>query len=574
MASFDRSAPLPDLWLKAAVVGSLWASVEIVVGSFLHNLRVPLAGSLLAATGAGLLTGAHQIWPQRGLFWRAGLICALMKSISPTAVVLGPMIGIFAESLLLEAATRLLGRTWLGYAVGGALAVSSTLFQKIAGFIITFGLNIVALYVKVVEFAARSLRVTSLGPLEVLAALLTIDVLLGVGVALAAVRVGKKVQRTTALPLPGLPQEEPAWHGFKLDASQRFSVPLLFGDLAGLAAGLLFLQAYSLWAALLFVAAFTGWVGYRYRTSLRRFRRARLWIEMAALMLLSGLLLGAGQNGGRWTWNGLREGLEMIVRAWLVIAGFAAVSVELRNPRIIEWFTRRRMRAFSDALGVAFEALPAFAAALAQQRQFVRRPLLALSQLLGHADAWLRSYQRKQAPQPRVLILAGDPGQGKTRLATEIVRHLRDRGIVVGGVLAPGFWRDGERWGFDVVDVLDGRTESLCRKDAPQQDVAAGPFHFLPEGLQFGRDALSVERLQTAGADVVIVDEVGPLELSAAGWAEALDTLAEHWRGPMLWVVRRALVNKVAARWLHAPPVVLEVERARAAEVAGWLAGR
>jgi len=570
VTSSERSAPLSDLWLKAAVLGSLWASIEIIVGSFLHNLRIPLAGSLLAATGAGLLTGAHQIWPERGLFWRAGLICALMKSISPTAVVLGPMIGIFTESLLLEAATRLLGRTALGYAVGGALAVSSTLFQKIAGFIVTFGLNVVALYVRLCEFAARSLRLPFLGPLELLVALAVIDVLLGASVALAARRVGRK---TRAVPLPPLPQEEGAWHGFKLDPQQKFSLVLLAGDLTGLAAGLLLLQAYPLWAALLWAAAFTVWVGHRYRGGLRRFRRPRLWIELAALMLLSGLLLGASQNGlGRWTWNGLREGLEMIVRAWLIIAGFAAVSVELRNPRIIEWFTRRRMRGFSDALGVAFQALPAFAAALAEQRQFVRRPLAALSHLLGQADAWLQAYQRKQPPAPRVIILAGDLHQGKTSVAAEVVRRLRERGLAVGGLLAPGLWRDGERWGFDIEDLLDGR-RPLCRRDAAPQEVAAGPFKFLPEGLEFGRQALSLTRLKAAGAAVVVVDEVGPLELSEAGWAQALDALVAEWPGPMLWVVRRGLVNQVAARWLDVPPLVLDITEADPSGIARWLAG-
>jgi len=33
--------PLPDIWLKAAMLGSLWASVEIILGSFLHNLHIP-----------------------------------------------------------------------------------------------------------------------------------------------------------------------------------------------------------------------------------------------------------------------------------------------------------------------------------------------------------------------------------------------------------------------------------------------------------------------------------------------------------------------------------------------------
>lgn len=561
-----RSVPLPDLWLKAAVVGSLWASVEIIAGSFLHNLRVPLAGSLLAATGAGLLAGAHQIWPERGLLWRAGLICALMKSISPTAVVLGPMIGIFAESLLMEGATRVLGRTALGYAAGGALAVSWTLFQKVASFLITFGGNIVELYVRLVEFAARSLRLSFLGPEQVLGALLAIDVALGAAVALAAVRAGRRVGRGRVTLAAAAAKEDAAWRGFALDAAQRFSPAFLLGNLAGVAAGLALLERSRLWVAVLWVAAFTVWVGRRYRGALRRFRRVRLWVELGGLMLLSGLLLGAGRNGGRWTWTGLGEGLEMIVRAWLIIAGFAAVSVELRNPRILEWFTRRRMRAFSDALGVAFEALPTFAAALGEQRHFARRPLAALSGLLGQADAWLRSYRRRISP--RVVLLAGGVGQGKTTLAAEAARRLREGGRVVGGVLAHGLWRDGERWGFDVEDLLDGRREPLCRRDAPPAEISVGPFHFLPEGLKLGRAALSVERLRAAGAAVVIVDEVGPLELSEAGWAESLDGLVAGWPGPMLWVVRRSLASEVAERWLAAPPEVVELEAADAAALA------
>lgn len=31
-----------NVWSRAAALGSLWAAFEIVVGSFLHNLRVPL----------------------------------------------------------------------------------------------------------------------------------------------------------------------------------------------------------------------------------------------------------------------------------------------------------------------------------------------------------------------------------------------------------------------------------------------------------------------------------------------------------------------------------------------------
>jgi len=112
------------VWQRAAVYGSLWAAVEIVVGSFLHNLRVPLAGSVLAATGVMVMTAGHRAFPERGLIWRAALVCALMKSVSPSAVILGPMIGILMEGVLLEAMVRLFRGRAAGYLIGGALAVS------------------------------------------------------------------------------------------------------------------------------------------------------------------------------------------------------------------------------------------------------------------------------------------------------------------------------------------------------------------------------------------------------------------------------------------------------------------
>src|SRR5512137_442670 len=90
------------VWQRAAVLGSLWAAVEIVVGSFLHNLGVPFAGTVLAAFGVMVMTAGHRASPERGLIWRTALVCALMKSVSPSAVILGPMIGILMEGVLLE----------------------------------------------------------------------------------------------------------------------------------------------------------------------------------------------------------------------------------------------------------------------------------------------------------------------------------------------------------------------------------------------------------------------------------------------------------------------------------------
>ena len=46
---------LQTVWMKAAIVGGLWAAVEIILGSFLHNLRIPFSGTFLTIQGVILL---------------------------------------------------------------------------------------------------------------------------------------------------------------------------------------------------------------------------------------------------------------------------------------------------------------------------------------------------------------------------------------------------------------------------------------------------------------------------------------------------------------------------------------
>ena len=36
-----------DKWIKASVLAGLWAGIEIIAGSFLHNLSIPLSGTIL-----------------------------------------------------------------------------------------------------------------------------------------------------------------------------------------------------------------------------------------------------------------------------------------------------------------------------------------------------------------------------------------------------------------------------------------------------------------------------------------------------------------------------------------------
>ena len=138
--------PISEKWIKASIIGTIWAAAEIVLGSFLHNLRVPFSGNLLTAIALVILISVSYKWRDRGLFWRAGVICALMKTMSPSAIIFGPMIAIIMESLFLEASVRLFGRTYLGFIAGSMLAMSWNLFQKVFNMIIFYGGKLVDIY--------------------------------------------------------------------------------------------------------------------------------------------------------------------------------------------------------------------------------------------------------------------------------------------------------------------------------------------------------------------------------------------------------------------------------------------
>ena len=193
---------LSEKWIKASIAGTIWAASEIVLGSFLHNLKVPFSGNILTAIGIVILISISYLWTDKGLFWRAGLICALMKTMSPSAVIFGPMIAIFTEAFLLGLSVRLLGRTIAGYAIGSMLAMSWNLVQKIINYIIFYGSNIIGVYSDFLKFAQKQLNIKSDIVWLPIIVLLIVYALFGLLAAVTGIRVGRKMLRQPVQDLP------------------------------------------------------------------------------------------------------------------------------------------------------------------------------------------------------------------------------------------------------------------------------------------------------------------------------------------------------------------------------------
>ncbi|MGQ9515177.1 MAG: NTPase [Thermoproteota archaeon] len=118
----------------------------------------------------------------------------------------------------------------------------------------------------------------------------------------------------------------------------------------------------------------------------------------------------------------------------------------------------------------------------------------------------------------RIFLLTGKPGIGKTTALINIIELLRRSDVDVGGVVSREVRVDGIRKGFEIVDVLTNRVGTLA--NIAGNGPRLGKYRVnLKDISSVGVSALksSMER-----ADVVVIDEIGPMELFSKEFMQSI----------------------------------------------------
>ena len=376
-----------DIWLKSAVIGSLWASVEIIMGSFFHNLQLPFAGTLLAVFTVVFIVAVLQLWNQTGLIWRAGLICALMKSISPSAVILGPMTGIFFEAILLELFIFLFGRNIFGYIIAGSMAVLSALLHKLLTLLIIYGWDSVKILANLYRYAMKQLHIENINPLHALIALTSIYVFLGIFAAITGYIIGQKAkQKKSSNSIEDKIDFSKADSFFGFNKNQKFSVLLLWLNIGLVISGMIIINYSGLIYGTVFALAYIIFNSIRYKNAFRQFKRPFLWLQLILLTVLASLFYTKSSESSLFNLEGLFIGLNMSVRAIIVILGFSSISVELRNPIVKTVLYKRGFSQLYNSLGLAFSALPSIIANVSKPKQIFKKPFKTIVEILLYMD--------------------------------------------------------------------------------------------------------------------------------------------------------------------------------------------
>ncbi len=391
MGSFDNKKHLDRVWLKASVAGSLWASFEIIAGSVLHNLHIPFAGSVLTAFAIILLISFTQIWPERGLILKAGLICALMKSISPSAVILGPMIGILSEALIIEVVIFLFGRNIIVFIAAGSFAMLSSLAHKIINLIILYGFNLLDIYANLYNYAARQFSNSDHSPENLLYLLIFIYLLIGSSSAFSGYLIGRKAVRTERkvkiYPLSN------ALSNSSL-IQKKFNISLLIAHFIYVPVVLYLFSYYNnlILNASLTSIYFLGCI-YYYQNIAGKLLKPFLWFQFLVIFILASLFLESSSPGHYSLIRGLKGGFEMLIRAVFIITAFSAISIELLNPSIRNFLVKKGFNKLYASLQLSFNALPEMIQNMKGNLKWLKNPLKSIAGMVNDAENWLESFK-------------------------------------------------------------------------------------------------------------------------------------------------------------------------------------
>ena len=559
--------PLSQIWLKASVIGSIWSSIEIILGSFLHNLKIPLSGMILSFISVWLLISFLQVWKENGLIMRAGIICALMKSISPSALILGPMIGIFTEAILIELFILMLGKNLIGYMIGGAFAVLATLIQKLVSLLILYGFDFIKILSDLYLFAVKQIDLEHLSPTFLIILIVFIYIITGMAGAIAGYTTGLKYLKTKSF---SDHQHEvvlnPKNQLYENPINESYSLIFLLINLFSIGAILFLMNTPHFIAAIVSSVTYIGFCILKYKNSLKRLKKVSFWMSFMIITFAAAFLWNGFSHGAFFSMDGLIIGLKMNARAIIIVIGFASLSVELKNPVIKSLLYHRGFASLYQSLSLAFSALPFFLSNLSKSEN-KKKGISGISfhGLLGQAEALLNIFEKEHLLRPEVVIIAGEIHQGKTTFAQKIVADLLEQNIRIAGFLSIGINENGIRTGFNLTDIGSSRQIELCSDKKNEKRLKFGRYYFNSDAISLGNEILSSNNL--SDKQLIVIDEVGHLELNGQGWSNAIENIIRSNTVPQLWIVRKSLVQKSTRRWNISNAYVFDITESSIQEV-------
>ncbi len=291
------------------------------------------------------------------------------------------------EGFIMELAVRIAGRNITGYISAGMLTMIGILIHKVVRLFLLFGWDIFLIYEEMFIYATKMLGFMPIQPVLAVATLFVLYALLGALAAFIGYRLGQRAKKeqhggyTSSSEVNANQWQQPSE---EIEYSTRFLVllvvviPLLLFGLSTL----------SLGAALLLTLPWFIFIFWRYRFAMRQLKKWLFWMQLFLILVLAWFFSKTSSGGLEGRLIALSSGMIMVLRALVVVTGFAAISTELRAPVMQRLFFRSGFRQLYLSVNHAFGILPMVVGGLSTPRQFILNPARSIANSLRSVNSW------------------------------------------------------------------------------------------------------------------------------------------------------------------------------------------
>ena len=140
--------------------------------------------------------------------------------------------------------------------------------------------------------------------------------------------------------------------------------------------------------------------------------------------------------------------------------------------------------------------------------------------IIRQAESRFHEIKGRSAPAPKAFIVTGPLGSGKSTFLKQLTDALRKNGHSPRGIISERKSDDTGTAGYDLVNIETGERHEFLRKSDESGPERIGRFVIVPGSIEKGAAILN-----SSGKGIIIIDEVGALEISGHGWASCIDGL-------------------------------------------------
>lgn len=138
-----------------------------------------------------------------------------------------------------------------------------------------------------------------------------------------------------------------------------------------------------------------------------------------------------------------------------------------------------------------------------------------------------------------IFVLTGAVHSGKTTSLRRMIEELRKESIRIDGYLSEVVLENQEISGYDLLDLREEKLTPFIRREGEENWERVGSYSLIPQGLSRAKGII----LRGTKADILVVDEVGPLELAGKGIWPALEKVLFLPKPDSILVVRKSILE-------------------------------